>query len=100
MRELDEFGKRNRWACCTDSRLRTIGVCHRSGVNYMQCAAMNINSGTVINEVRAREQLWDITYELYKDRDARLSSWQEVYRQMLPNFRTMTAREQTESGKQ
>ena len=64
------------------------------------CAAMNIDTEKVINEVRARELLWDISHELYKDRDARLSAWQQICRQVVPNFGNMTAREQAESGKQ
>ena len=55
---------------------------------------MNIDTEKVINEVRARELLWDISHELYKDRDARLSAWQQICRQVVPNFGNMTAREQ------
>ncbi|KAF9419662.1 hypothetical protein HW555_003940 [Spodoptera exigua] len=45
-----------------------------------------IDTERLITEVRLRPPLWDLSCELYKDRDAKLNAWFEVCQEIIPNF--------------
>nr|XP_022904555.1 uncharacterized protein LOC111416693 [Onthophagus taurus] len=47
---------------------------------------MNIDTERLITEVRLQPQLWDLSHNLYKDRDARLKGWLEVCQTLFPNW--------------
>lgn len=59
----------------------------------------SMDTERVINEVRLRPALWDMTNNLYKDRDARMQAWLEVCIAVIPNFNDLTSNDKKEAGK-
>lgn len=51
---------------------------------------MNIDTEILINEVEARKNLWDVGNEFYKDRDMRMTSWQDIAKTVVNNFENMS----------
>ncbi|CAK1583057.1 unnamed protein product [Parnassius mnemosyne] len=47
---------------------------------------MNIDTERVISEVHLRPQLWDLSCEHYKDRDAKIKAWLEVCQAITQNY--------------
>lgn len=60
---------------------------------------MNIDTERVIAEVRQRPALWDLSNELYKDRDARAKFWLQVYEALFPEFNNEGDDKKKEIGK-
>lgn len=60
---------------------------------------MNIDTERVITEVHARPPLWDLSCELYKDRDAKIKAWSEVCQAVVPNYDTLSESEKKYIGK-
>ncbi|KAL4104095.1 hypothetical protein QTP88_019408 [Uroleucon formosanum] len=48
------------------------------------------NKLILINEVEARKNLWDVGNEFYKDRDMRMTSWQDIAKTVVNNFENMS----------
>lgn len=61
---------------------------------------MNIDTERVISEVRLRPPLWDLSCELYKDRDAKINAWFEVCQAVALNYDSASANEKKVIGKQ
>lgn len=49
-------------------------------------AKINIDTERLITEVRFLPAIWDLSSVFYKDRDAKLSAWQEVCEELIPDF--------------
>ncbi|KAG5888281.1 hypothetical protein JTB14_006669 [Gonioctena quinquepunctata] len=47
---------------------------------------MYIDTERLITAVRLRPMLWDLSHNLYKERDAKLKAWIEVCQSLFPNF--------------
>lgn len=60
---------------------------------------MNIDTERLITEVRLRPALWDLSYDLYKDRDAKKSAWKEVCKELIPDFDEKSDGEKKDIGK-
>ncbi|CAG5032828.1 unnamed protein product [Parnassius apollo] len=50
----------------------------------------NIDTERVITEVRIRPPLWDLSHDLFKDKDAKLQAWFGVYKALLPDFNDLS----------
>ncbi|XP_022836217.1 uncharacterized protein LOC111363608 [Spodoptera litura] len=61
---------------------------------------MNIDTERLITEVRLRPVIWDLSHVFYKDRDARISAWQEVCKELIPDFDDKSESEKKDIDKQ
>lgn len=50
-------------------------------------AKMNIDTERLITEVHLRPELWDLSSVFYKDRDAKISAWQEVCKELIHSIK-------------
>lgn len=55
---------------------------------------MKINTVKLINEVQLRPVLWNKNCKLYKNKGVRQAAWQEVYKELTPNYDCLDKEEQ------
>ncbi|KAJ8703947.1 hypothetical protein PYW07_013241 [Mythimna separata] len=60
---------------------------------------MKIDTERVIIEVHLRPCLWDKSHELYKNRDARSAAWEEILKELTPNFESLSEKEKKNADK-
>ncbi|CAG5007173.1 unnamed protein product [Parnassius apollo] len=61
---------------------------------------MNIQAETLITLVQERPVLWDMTEDVYKDKNLKLAAWREVCLILKPNFDKLDEKERKQYGKQ
>lgn len=62
-------------------------------------AKMNIDTERLITEVRLSPPIWDLSSAFYKDRDAKISAWRQVCKELIPDFDDKSDSEKKDIGK-
>lgn len=60
---------------------------------------MSIDTERVILGVQDHPELWDLSHDLYKDRDARQAAWIAICGEIFKNFEDFSDREKKATGK-